>query len=225
MQQTPYTPMKHASALERKVTFFFVAVGAIALTYGFLYLVDFLPEKPEGTSPDSASLVATTTPSGSEFPEVENAEVSSTLPMKIIFDSLDREVTVLNPSSADVATLDAALLSGVVRHPDSADFENTGTMFLLGHSSHLPVVHNKNFQAFNDIEKLGWGDTIRVQSEDTEYVYRVDKVSEAKASDAEVPLQFNTPRITLVTCNSFGSKEDRYIVEAYLVDTRPLAKG
>ncbi len=36
--------MKNASTLERKVTFFFVAVGAIALTYGFLYLVDFLPD-------------------------------------------------------------------------------------------------------------------------------------------------------------------------------------
>ncbi len=76
--------MKNASTLERKVTFFFVAVGAIALTYGFLYLVDFLPEKPEGISPDSEALVSTTTPSGSDFPEVENGEVSSTLPMKII---------------------------------------------------------------------------------------------------------------------------------------------
>ena len=215
--------MKSASTLERKVTFFFVAVGAISLTYGFLYLVDFLPEKP--TETDSEAVIATTTPNTGAFPEIGDPIVSSTLPVKIIFDSLGREVTVLNPESADVAALDAALLNGVVRHPDSADFENTGTMFLLGHSSHLPVVHNKNFQAFNDIEKLGWGDTIRVQSEDTEYVYRVDKVSQAKASDAEVPLQFNTPRITLVTCNSFGSKEDRYIVEAYLVDTRPLAKG
>lgn len=219
MQETSHTPMKYASTLEKRVTFFFVAVGVIALTYGFLYLIDFLPEKPETTSDASSIMNATTT---DESIEDADTAVTHPLPVKIIFDSLDREVAVLNPESTDVTALDTALLSGVVRHPESADFENTGTMFLLGHSSHLPVVHNKNFQAFNDIEKLGWGDTVRVQSADTEYVYRVDKVYQAKASDAEVPLQFTMPRLTLVTCNSFGTKEDRYIVEAYLIETRPL---
>jgi LPXTG-site transpeptidase (sortase) family protein len=219
MQETAHTPMKYASPLERKVTFFFVAVGVIALTYGFLYLVDFLPEKPDAAN-DASQMMNGTTTKGSE--DASSIAVAHPLPVKIIFDSLDREVPILNPESDDVATLDAALLEGVARHPDSADFENTGTMFLLGHSSHLPIVHNKNFQAFNDIEKLGWGDTIRVQSADTEYVYRVDKVYQAKASDAEVPLQFVMPRLTLVTCNSFGTKEDRYVVEAYLVETRPL---
>ncbi len=212
--------MQYSSTFEKRARFFFITVGAIALTYGFLYAIDFLPEKP---APEAPAATATTTP---ELRLVEEAApVTSVLPTKIIFDSLDREVSVLNPESADVETLDAALLNGVVRHPASADFEKTGTMVFLGHSSHLPVVHNKNFQAFNGIEKLGWGDTIRVQSGDTEYVYRVDRVYEAKASDATVPLQFNTPRITLVTCNNFGTKEDRYIVEAYLVSKSPLGKG
>lgn len=222
MQNETHTSVQYASPLEQKITFFFVMVGVIALTYGVLFAVDFLPEKPGGTL--NATSTATSTLATSSAPNTQNA-VANALPVKIIFDSLNREVAISNPESDDVAVLDAGLLKGVVRHPDSADFEKTGTIFLLGHSSHLPVVHNKNFQAFNDIEKLGWGDTIRLQSKDTEYVYRVDKTYQAKASTGEIPIQFNTPRLVLVTCNSFGTKEDRYVVEAYLIDTQPLKKS
>lgn len=214
--------MKYASKLDQRLTFFFVTVGVITITYALLFVIDFLPEKPETESLfNEESLVEAEDPA--YFPPIEmEAEVANALPTKIIFDSLNKEVAVLNPEVSDVASLDAALLKGTVRHPDSADFANTGTMFILGHSSHLPVVHNKNFQAFNDIEKLEWGDTVRVQSADTEYVYRVDRVYEAKASAAEVPLQFEEARLVLVTCNTFGVKEDRYIVEAYLIEKKAL---
>lgn len=214
--------MKYASKLDQRLTFFFVTVGVITLTYGLFFVIDFLPEKPESEAlSDEESLLEAE--DAAYFPPIEmEAEVANPLPTKIIFDSLNKEVPVLNPEASDVASLDAALLKGTVRHPDSADFANTGTMFILGHSSHLPVVRNKNFQAFNDIENLEWGDTVRVQSADTEYVYRVDRVYEAKASAAEVPLQFEEARLVLVTCNTFGVKEDRYIVEAYLVEKRAL---
>jgi LPXTG-site transpeptidase (sortase) family protein len=213
--------MRYTSKLEQRVTFFFVLVGVVSLTYGILALIDFLPEKPESeTVPEDTISETRGIP---VFPEiVPETTIAEPLPVKIIFDSLDKEVSILNPETSDTAALDAALLKGVVRHPDSADFANTGTMFLLGHSSHLPVVRNKNFQAFNDIEKLEWGDTIRVQSADMEYVYRIDRVYEAKASAAEVPLQFEEARLVLATCNSFGTKDDRYIVEARLVEERPL---
>jgi LPXTG-site transpeptidase (sortase) family protein len=145
-------------------------------------------------------------------------------PVTVIFDSLDnRQVTVLNPISNKIADLDEALLEGVVRHPDSADFQSEGTIFLFGHSSYLPSVINKNFQAFNGIQKLQWGDTVRLQSLDREYVYRVDRVYQAKASDAEVEITRGEAKLTLATCNSFGSKDDRYIVEATLVDSYPLS--
>jgi len=214
--------MKYASKLDQRLTFFFVTVGVITLTYALLFVVDFLPEKPETTAvPEEETL--SDVEDSAYFPPVEiEATVAHALPTKIIFDSLNKEVPVLNPEASDVASLDAALLNGTVRHPDSADFANTGTMFILGHSSHLPVVRNKNFQAFNDIEKLEWGDTVRVQSADMEYVYRIDRVYEAKASAAEVPLQFEEARLVLVTCNTFGVKEDRYIVEAYLIEKKAL---
>ena len=208
--------IQYPSKLEQRITFFFVCMGIIAITYGVLYVFDFLPEKPGETNTETVEEEVTKN-------EVTK-EVNAPLPIKISFDSLDREAVVLNAELDTIEALDAALLEGVVRHPDSADFKNTGTIFLLGHSSYLPNVKNKNFQAFNGIQKLKWGDTIRLESNDTEYVYSVDRVYEAKASDASVPLQYETAKLVLATCNSFGSKDDRYIVEASLIRTTPLSE-
>jgi len=158
-----------------------------------------------------------------QAPAVTNAQNS--LPLRLIIEKLNRDVKILNPQETSVAALDAALLSGVVRHPDSADFAKTGTMFILGHSSYLPTVHNKNFQALNGIQKLEWGDTVRIQSATTEYLYRVQKVYEVKASTASANIQWEKAELTLVTCDTFGAKDDRFVVEAYLVDSYPIKKG
>lgn len=217
MQENNHTEHSlFASKLEERIVFFFVCMGIIAITYGILYLVDFLPEKPTSqVVEDQREIVE-------ESPASVVAAVDP-LPIKIIFDTLDnKEVTILNPETDSIAALDTALLSGVVRHPGSADFKNTGTILILGHSSYLPVVRNKNFQAFNGIQKLVWGDTIRLHSNDTEYVYSVDRVYEAKASDAEIAIAKGVAKLTLATCDSFGSKDDRFVVEATLIDSHPL---
>lgn len=208
-----------SSKLEERIVFFFVAIGVVTLTLGFLVLIDFVPESP--TEESSALPMEGAT----EYEDVAQVAPVSTeaQPIKIFIDSLDREVAILNPASNTVEALDTALLSGVVRHPDSADLVNEGTIFLLGHSSYLPTVNNKNFQAFNGIQKLVWGDTIRLHSGDMEYVYSVDRVYEAKASSAEIPLQFDVPKLVLATCNSFGTKDDRFIVEATLVSKQRIA--
>ena len=211
--------------LEHKITFFFVCVGAIALTYGVLYLVDFLPEKPTTETPEEqvvAPVVKNDAPTPVPTPVVDDANA---LPVSIIFDSLEgKEVTIFNPTTSAVATLDASLLKGAVRHPDSANFKDTGTIFILGHSSYLPHVINKSYQAFNGIQKLKWGDTIRLRSHDTEYVYSVDRVYETKASSAEVAIQHDEAKLTLATCNSFATKDDRFVVEASLVSQKPIGE-
>lgn len=247
---------------EEKTVFFLVFMGVLTVTYGVLFVLDFLPEKPqtddtvrhvaefsqeipvitdvsadaridsinERTAP-AVSIIETEETERSapvvdatpvDTPTVSEAAYAA-LPVRIIFDTLDnKQVTVLNPESTSITALDTALLSGVVRHPDSADFTETGTIFLFGHSSYLPNVVNKNFQAFNGIQKLTWGDKVRLHSETMEYVYRVDRVYEAKASSADVPITYGESKLTLATCNSFGSKDDRYIVEATLIETRAL---
>jgi LPXTG-site transpeptidase (sortase) family protein len=236
-----YALIKH-----RKVPFFIVFFIAVLLTYGVLFAIDFIPEPiseetkqvrllEEQKEAAKREILATetvinkATNTSDEQKDVEDTEENAqfvpsdeVLPTRIVIDTLGIDVKVLNPQSRDVASLDTALLSGVIRHPDSADFGKAGNMLILGHSSYLPNVMNKNFQAFNGIQKMTWGDKIKVQSADKEYTYRVQKVTQAKASDITVPFTPGKAMLTLATCNSFGSKEDRFIVEAVLIDTKDL---
>jgi LPXTG-site transpeptidase (sortase) family protein len=210
------------------VTFFFVYM----LSFAFLSWLDVIPEPKTSIPKDVVETpVETTEVTDTDLVVVEEAAHepseavidSPVYPDTIIIDSLDRTVSVLNPTSREVADLDAALLYGIVRHPDSATLEQPGTVFLLGHSSYLPNVMNKNFQAFNGIQTLKFGDTIRVQAGEQEYTYRVDRVYRAKADEVTVPIAGDVKRLVLATCNSFGKIDDRYIVEADLVEVQKLA--
>lgn len=205
--------------------FFLVMV----IGYGVLYFVDFVPEAPEEATNASVEedVVITYEEPLPEVVEEEPAPVTignnDPLPLSITIERLNRTVTVLNPTTRSVADLDAALLKGVVRHPDSATLNNqNGNILILGHSSYLTNVFNKNFQAFNGIQNLTWGDIVKVKSGDTEYTYQVDRVYKEKATTVSVRVWSNEPKLTLVTCNTFGAKEDRFIVEATLVSKKAL---
>ena len=204
------------------VVFFII----VLITYGLLFALDFYPEPREADASERTEEMVTNEEEITEPAEVQDTVIEedplASLPTSIYFDTLNREVPVLNPSSNDVAELDAALLSGAVRHPDSADLSTKGNMFILAHSSYLPTVFNKNFQAFNGIQDLVWGDTIRVRSVDAEYIYRVQKVYQGKASEVAVPATPGKAQLALATCNSFGSKDDRFVVEATLIETKKL---
>lgn len=223
------------------ITFFFVFLGM----YTFLYIIDFLPEEPTEEVVTEAAVEVTEaereqmsdeTDRPQSMPaepvtiddiqEQTNAAVPSgsetnkpDLPIAITIAKLDRTIDVLNPASRTIADLDAALLEGVVRHPDSAAPNQDGNVFILGHSSYLPSVFNRNFQAFNGIQNLEWGDEITLATEGMIYTYRVEKVYRARASEVTVPIANTGQMLTLATCNSFGSTDDRYIVEATLQST------
>lgn len=207
-------------------TFFIV----FTLTYVILLALDFLPEKPsqeEEVSEGLTDVVGAKAPAViaeegvvSESPATVESRVE--LPLSISIEKLDKTIVVLNPVSRTIADLDTALLSGVVRHPDSATLDQDGNVFILGHSSYLPNVFNKNFQAFNGIQNLEWGDIIEVQSDVMLYQYRVEKVYRANAQDVTVPIADTGKMLTLATCNSFGSVDDRYIVEAKQIKAEAL---
>jgi len=213
-----------------KVQFLLVFFVIMTISYGILYFIDFIPEPVSENGEEVEAAENTDEPfdwfatymGGSQQNDEVEVAFNDALPLSITFDALDKTVKVLNPTSRSVEELDKALLSGVVRHPDSADFSDEGNMFILGHSSYLPNVFNKNFQAFNGIQNLTWGDTVRVRSTDVEYVYRVDRVYKARASEVEVPVNTGEARLTLATCNSFGSKDDRFVVEASLIERKAL---
>ncbi len=218
-------------------TFFLV----FTLTYVMLLAFDFLPEPPAETveevveeesmatdedgvveaEMDVSSSVEKDSLEGVVLLEEQQFELAI-LPTKITIEKLGKTVSVLNPNSRTIADLDAALLDGVVRHPDSATLNQEGNVFILGHSSYLPQVFNKNFQAFNGIQNLEWGDTIEVYSDDEVFEYRVEKVYRARAQDVTVPIAGTGKILTLATCNSFGSTDDRYIVEAKQIGQKKL---
>lgn len=201
--------------LQRSLAFFAVFFVVITLSYGVLYVIDFIPEPIE-----TEAAVPEETDETEKEPEV--VENNDPLPVSITIDALDRTITVLNPTTSTISGLDEALLKGVVRHPDSDDLVGPGNMLILGHSSYLKNVFNKNFQAFNGIQNLTWGDTIRVKSGDTEYTYKVDRVYKAEASDVGIKTGGDEYKLTLVTCNVLGAKEDRFIVEATLASKKAL---
>lgn len=213
---------------ERKYAF----ILTFSIVYFFSYLalvaIDFVPEPvttvPEAQSEeiktDEESLIEHTAESDFELPVGSVDE--PVLPSAMYIKKLDRTITILNPTSRAIVDLDAALLSGVVRHPDSAHLGQDGNVFVLGHSSYLPNVINKNFQAFNGIQNLAWGDVIEVTSDTHVFTYEVEKVYKASASELTVPIAGSEPRLILATCNSFGSTDDRYIVEAKRVGVRAL---
>lgn len=198
--------------------FVFIATYTLVLFFS-LVVLDFFGFAPTSSRLSNVPPLATTTPSyGIEGVPKGQGET----PVRIEIPSLGIATTVNNPASSDIATLDSALLSGAVRYPGSAKLGEEGNVLIFGHSSHLPVVYNQAFKAFNDIQKLERGEPIYVIGEGKVYIYAVDNVQEANTADDAIPLAVRGSKLTLATCNNFGSKEDRFIVNATLVNVQDV---
>jgi LPXTG-site transpeptidase (sortase) family protein len=213
------TPSLYELVAARKVAFLVTFFTIFTLSYGLLALVDFLPEKPGTTTVTPAPVaVATSTVATTSVTK----PVATSLPITLEIPSLKRVLPVANPTSPDIPVLDAALLKGVARHPESAKLGEEGNVLIFGHSSYLPNVMNKNYQDFNGIQNLKFGEIIVVKSATMQYTYRVDKVYLSKASNFTVDTAVSGEHLTLVTCDSFGAKQDRFIVEATLQSKKAL---
>jgi len=163
--------------------------------------VDYIPHAP-GSSAEPITPVGDTS-------------VAPVFPSRLRIPSLGMDLPVSNPQTRDIEALDEELKSAVVRYPDSATLGVTGgNVLLFGHSSRLPVVRNKFYKAFNGIETLKKGDIIEVVSGFDTYSYVVSRVYKASANDDRIALVVSGHRLTLLTCNSFGQKSDRWVVEA-----------
>lgn len=181
------------------------------LTSVLLFIVDFVPETPTDDVDAQAEVEETSNVKNS----AQNVEVFPIeAPTRIVISDIGVDTVIENPSSISIETLDQALLSGAVRYPGSALLGDNATMFLFGHQSYLPVVKNKAFKAFNDLQKLDAGSVIRVYSDTAVYEYTVEEVALVEAEDALIPLVPNERILMLSTCNSFGDPGERYVVKA-----------
>lgn len=196
----------------------FVAVFIIAfLTFVWILgRLDLLPE------PDRSKGLSTITIA--QAADVASVKAVVEKPLRVVIDSVGIDVSVDNPYATDIATLDNSLLYGVTRYPTSAVLGENGNVVIFGHSSYLPVVKNKNFKAFNGLEKLSAGESIEVYGDGLVYEYVVDRVYKADATNARIPLTKDGKKLTLSTCNSFGDLNDRYVVEATFVGSTKISK-
>ena len=154
---------------------------------------------------------------------VAKVKPNPTKPVSIVIPSLGKEFELQHPRQRDSDTLNKYLLKGPVYYPDSRQLEEDGNILILGHSSYLPFI-SEAYKTFNGVENLKPDDEIILQSPTREYIYKVKKVRTVVANDEEIKLKSNKQGLTLSTCNSFGRRDERFVVEAELQNSYLLTK-
>jgi LPXTG-site transpeptidase (sortase) family protein len=199
--------------LAATIVIFFLALSAADS-------IGFVPDYIDGSASAQTVTDAIDISSAPVFADVASTSIG-VLPARIQVPSIDLDLSIQNPSTKDLAALDALLQNGPARYVDSAKLGEVGTMIVFAHSSHLPIVHNKMFQAFNKIPDLKAGDSITLSGEDgVHYLYSVTKVYKANANDTSIDMSPSLgTRLVLVTCDTLTGKSARFVLEASLVGT------
>lgn len=206
-------------AYGRKWSFLGIFLLAFGASVGTLARLDLLPEAPKAEAiADTAHRAALMTTSSATVVSIGYPEE----PVKIEIPAINLSAAVANPESTSIEVLDQYLLTGAVRYPGSIRLNEEGNLVLFGHSSYLPVVNNPAMKTFNGIQKLSPGDRITLSSSNAAYTYVVRSVTKAAVADGAIPLSVSGRVLTLVTCNSFASKDDRFVVTADFVESHPL---
>ena len=210
-----------ARAYERKWSFLGVSIVVFLASIMILAKYDLLPESSRASAEPVAPVIALSS-NTKVAPATPNVVVEN--PVKIEIEKIGLAAIIANPTTTNIEALDEYLLKGAVRYPTSAKLGETGNVVLFGHASYLPVVGNQAYKAFNGIQKLVAGDVITVYSADAVYTYRVRSMKkENAASDAGIELAVTGRVLTLVTCNSFATKSDRFVVTADFVESHPTS--
>lgn len=189
----------------KKISYFSVVmVGVCGITYASLYLVGFVPNnlRVENIIKDE------------DLPK--NKELlpqNLTKPDRITIDKVGINVKVYEPDSINVAVLDESLKKGAVYYPGSGTIEQ-GNIFIFGHSTNWPVVQNPAYKTFNGLNKLEKGDIIKVGAGNQEFSYKVQTVNLVDADNALVKFDNSGQTLTLSTCNTFGEKQERWVIVA-----------
>ena len=146
------------------------------------------------------------------------APAQPVLPERVSIDAIGLDLPIQNIDSRNLSVLDLALEKGPVRYVDSSLLNVPGNMLIFAHSSHLPVVRNPMFKAFNRLPELVPGDSIVVSGGGKKYLYAVSSVRRTDATDTIIDLSpTKGTRLTLSTCDTLTSKSSRFVVEAEFV--------
>ncbi len=202
----------------------FLGIFAV-MFFGSVAVLANLGLLPEASPPSDNSAVTflaepTVTVNASALASTTETE----FPTSIAIPAIKLAVNITNPETTNIGTLDDLLLKGAVRYPTSAMLGGSGNVVIFGHSSYLPIVGDQAYKTFDGIQKLIAGDAITVYSSDKAYVYQVRSVTkESVVSSAGIDLAVSGQVLTLVTCNSFATKSDRFVVTADFVGSHSIS--
>lgn len=175
-----------------------------------------------------------------EFPEEEKEEVEetseesiasigggysveNTLNNQLFIPSLGISAPVVWDSSVDEASMLASLQSGVAHYlgtakPGEGLAENTGNVFISGHSSYYSWDPGGYKSIFATLPNINIGDQIAIGYYDKVYVYEVYDKTEVAPENVDVVRQDTSEHIvTLMTCVPIGTNERRLIVRARFI--------
>ena len=186
--------------------------------------IGFVPDYIDGTVPANSSTASDSVALAS-LPQLgETGAAPSTSatptgiePTRLIIPAGNIDLPVQNPSTTDVNALDNLLKNGPAHYINSADLGQSGNLIIFAHSSHLPIVTNKMFQAFNNIPNLNAGDTITIVGSDGKsYLYSVVSVVKADTNDGTTidTSPSHGTNLTLVTCDTLTGVSARFVLTA-----------
>lgn len=198
--------------LENKGYFFINLFIILTMTFSILYLFGLVPE-------EFKTLVGR-----DPVVEVKENKVGE-LPTSIVITEIGVNAQIYNPSTTSPEVLDSYLLKGAVRYPGSGLLGGTGNIFLFGHSTGFKIVNNQAYKTFSNLKNLKKDDLIHVFSDKYEYVYKVLSVTMVSADKALVEFNTKNEMLTISTCNTFGAKSDRYVVESLYVAKKLLSSN
>lgn len=218
---------RHTGTAKPPKRVFFAAL--IVIFFSFLSAADsigFVPCQLDGTclpgQGTNSSIALSSLPMLGDEATPTQSTTPTTLPARIEISTAGIDLPIQNPATRDLDALDALLQNGPARYVDSARLGEQGNVIIFAHSSHLPIVHNQMFRAFNSIPDLKPGDSITLVGNDgTKYLYSVDSVVKASTNDGtNIPLSPTLgKKLTLVTCDTLTGKSARFILTATFVGT------
>lgn len=228
-----YYAHKSGTPTKAPVSVFLAATAVIfVLALSAADSVGFVPYYVDGTEPTRSKLALNDLPElGEEIPfgtvikeETETAATPevAVAPTRIRIAAIGLDLPVSNPQTRDLEELDEVLKDGPARYVDSALLGETGNVLIFGHSSHLPVVHNQMYKAFNKIPNLKEGNVISIEGGGKEFLYTVTSVTKVDAEEGIIDLKKVGHKLTIVTCDTLTGKSSRYVLEAEFVGSYDL---
>ncbi len=201
------------------MAFVAAAIVVFFMTLSAADSIGFVPCTFDDTCPEKAVVSVTDTQVVTTSLSAQQLATIKVPPVHLRIPAIELDLPVQNPATTDLEALDIILKQGPARHALSGLLGDERNMIIFGHSSHLPIVRNLMYKAFNRVPELKAGDTIEVEGEGgTTYSYSVTSVTKADASNFDENfLGSPDKKLIIVTCDTLAGKSARYIVRADFV--------